>query len=532
MVVECKKCGTRFQLDAEQIPDAGIRVRCSRCKHAFFLQHPSQSQANAVAAVVEQAVTHESTPPPGSTQDLGAPSADAASDVFVEANVDDEDDWEFNEDLPSHDDSDGSREGSEDELQEGWQEEVAVEALDEDLGGIGSIDFDHDSSFSSSQSGVDLASASDPDDEVGEVALDPTEIGTDDLSASSMSVGSSSTAAASASALHAESEAVRAPVAASGGEREDVFGSVDDFSTLMDADEEVGIAPPLSSDDDAGEDPENWDFLAEATPNHPSGLSTGSGPLRAPAGEAVAEALAQTASDEPDTQSEWLGLDDDRQVGAMTRIASSLAWVAVVGLSLSGVYLGVMTSFDYRVTAPAFVSIGEMRAANVRGRWLETARAGTLYLVTGDLVNPSNETRAPRRAVRVSLLADDGSELDLSSAFAGSDVEIDALRRMSIGELQDSQQLAAHALASAEIGPGKSAHFAAAFVSVPAEASHFRLYAAEPEQIGELALASDEIPTQATIVAIPPSAHTADAAGVTPRAGASGVAATSLELAE
>ena len=58
LVVECGKCGTRFQLDSSRIPDSGIRVRCSRCKHAFHLQPPAQSQAAAVDAVVEEAIEH------------------------------------------------------------------------------------------------------------------------------------------------------------------------------------------------------------------------------------------------------------------------------------------------------------------------------------------------------------------------------------------------------------------------------------------------------------------------------------------
>ncbi|MBW2233204.1 MAG: zinc-ribbon domain-containing protein, partial [Deltaproteobacteria bacterium] len=40
MIVTCTNCDTSFQLDDARVPNQGIRVRCSRCKEAFFLQHP------------------------------------------------------------------------------------------------------------------------------------------------------------------------------------------------------------------------------------------------------------------------------------------------------------------------------------------------------------------------------------------------------------------------------------------------------------------------------------------------------------
>ena len=40
MVVVCEKCETRFHLSDERVPAKGARVRCSRCKHAFFVTPP------------------------------------------------------------------------------------------------------------------------------------------------------------------------------------------------------------------------------------------------------------------------------------------------------------------------------------------------------------------------------------------------------------------------------------------------------------------------------------------------------------
>ena len=37
MIVTCEACDTRFRLDDERIPSEGVRVRCSCCRHGFFV---------------------------------------------------------------------------------------------------------------------------------------------------------------------------------------------------------------------------------------------------------------------------------------------------------------------------------------------------------------------------------------------------------------------------------------------------------------------------------------------------------------
>jgi hypothetical protein len=123
------------------------------------------------------------------------------------------------------------------------------------------------------------------------------------------------------------------------------------------------------------------------------------------------------------------------------------------------------------------VGVGEMRAANIRGQFLETERAGILYVVTGDLVNPGNAARAVDYTLLVTLLGRDGRELDSPPAFAGREVEFDSLREMSIAELQESRLSASRSLAIMEIGPGESAGFVAAFVAMPEAASHVKIRA-------------------------------------------------------
>jgi predicted Zn finger-like uncharacterized protein len=45
MIVQCKKCGTKFRFDEALIGEEGGWVRCSRCSHVFFLDVPAIEEA-------------------------------------------------------------------------------------------------------------------------------------------------------------------------------------------------------------------------------------------------------------------------------------------------------------------------------------------------------------------------------------------------------------------------------------------------------------------------------------------------------
>lgn len=46
MVVVCGKCQRKFNLDDAKIPEAGVKVRCSKCGFTFLVQKPATSQAD------------------------------------------------------------------------------------------------------------------------------------------------------------------------------------------------------------------------------------------------------------------------------------------------------------------------------------------------------------------------------------------------------------------------------------------------------------------------------------------------------
>ena len=118
MIVTCERCDTEFQLDDTRVPESGARVRCSRCKHAFFVARPAAEAQEAPPAsseelfdrAAESALIASETP--GVTEDLPDPRA---SDLFGElprereeaapapsADGDSEEsDWQFNADPPA-----------------------------------------------------------------------------------------------------------------------------------------------------------------------------------------------------------------------------------------------------------------------------------------------------------------------------------------------------------------------------------------------------------------------------------------------
>ena len=502
LVVECKKCGTRFQLDSARIPDDGIRVRCSRCKNAFFLQHPSQSQVNAVEAVVEEAVAHEGLAPPGSTQDLPiapqleTPATSVASDDKDEfGDYEDDDNWEFNEDPPELDEDEPAEDDPEDEFSEDEVSEVGLAGgensgefdasdFEDDFQDVGSIDLDHDRSFTTDpEASASIAASSFESEEAPAGTLSNSmEMGADDLIASNMSIETPPPPVPAA----VEIEEASQPELGIAGAREEAFGSVDDFSNLIDSDEPPA-ATPAASQVEISDNPEEWDFFGDADAKA-SGAMSAEPPAPTNTLPETATSAEHTQPVEREAPNDWKRIDGHRPASGIVAIASALAWVAILGLLAAGVFLGITGSVDRSVSAPAFVSVGEMRVANIRGQFLETARAGTLYVVTGDLVNPGNAARALHHTVYVNLLGADGRVLDAPPAFAGRDVALKLLREMTVDELQESQLIASQALAMQEIGPGQSATFTAAFVALPEEASHFQIRTVKSEPPTELAV--------------------------------------------
>ena len=128
MIVTCEQCATQFQLDDAKVPPSGVRVRCSRCKHAFFIQPPGAAAPGLgpVDRAAQEALDAHAPPAPDPTEDL-PPTAAADSD-FEDTGEDftSESDWEFNQAPFSADPSDQSGPAG--------RHDAAREAIDDLLG--------------------------------------------------------------------------------------------------------------------------------------------------------------------------------------------------------------------------------------------------------------------------------------------------------------------------------------------------------------------------------------------------------------
>lgn len=93
VIITCERCATQFQLDDSRVPVDGVRVRCSRCKHAFQVMRPGLSEAERIHQVARRAL-EPSPGTPDPTQDLDGPARGP------EGLEEEESDWEFNDDRP------------------------------------------------------------------------------------------------------------------------------------------------------------------------------------------------------------------------------------------------------------------------------------------------------------------------------------------------------------------------------------------------------------------------------------------------
>jgi predicted Zn finger-like uncharacterized protein len=422
VIVTCGECSTQFGLDDSKVPARGIRVRCSRCKHAFLVEPPGISQPDRIEQAVEDALSGDGSPAPETTQDL--PGGAEPDDGGAEA------DWEFNHDFGEgegdfgegeddfEDDEDDFGDGEEAEEGGAGRMELAREAIEDQP------------QPESEDSGVpELA-----DGPVADLRADPTpDLGED--STSGLDGG-------------LEIDSPPAP-------------ETRDTPVFEAPDAEIGI--PIDAADEAGARSDS------PTASVPLGSIFSIPKKLADAEAAGAAARAAAAS---------LDVDADSPMALrMERTASAAGWLMTIALICTAVYGSFIPRAPQPTAAGSAQVLDGMKAESVEGRWIENAVAGPIFVVSGIL---RASGRAPVGApLHLQLVDERGGVLDVPPVPVGPAFAHRALREQDPAILTETHGRASQWLARAPIAGSQGRRFQAVILDLPPAAAAFRLAEAQ-----------------------------------------------------
>ena len=462
MIVTCNNCDTSFQLDESRVPEQGIRVRCSRCKEAFFLAHPSASASQAVHATAEQAVDSAGAPAPDVTQDLTSPvdpPAPPAAAGEGAARAAAAPAGEFNVEPPSP------------EPEEPALEKTQLEKI---------------------ELAVSEPEQSEPAEHFGEVDIDEL----DEADCSGLSLED-----------EGADDAVSAAVAAGD---DSAFGSVDDYSSLMPEEDTAAVeaseaagepvgpvehwAPAAGRYASSGQgedlgDPESWDLFGEdgAGASEPAarGAALGRIALTSASAGPLADGIGDTLADTP--LGEGAPYDEEalevaapgpvlRAIGA---VANGLGWAVTLALVSIAWVSGFWSTAESLVRTPQQIRLGTVELRDISGHWVDTARGETLLRVEGEIVNRADGVALLDGVLEVSLLDQDGALLDVPPQPAGLVLGEAAVRELRPSVLGGEVDRAAVGLARRPLAPGEPVAFQAVLRDVPSSASRVSLAIAD-----------------------------------------------------
>jgi len=477
VVIACEHCNTRFQLDDARVPETGVRVRCSRCKHSFFVA-PAGGDDEALHAVAAEAAVSAAPSLPTPTEDLPPPPAEAGvpPESPSRSGGDVEEDWQFN--LP------GDQELVE-QSAAGFAASASsgLAAPSEPAAGQGGEPTPSPNAplpNSAFESSAGAASNGFSDDESGSLGLgdsasDGTQDGSDLRDQLFGDDEESPIPEDSPSAAESEPEQEQEPDA--GGGEEQFFGHSDqhlgdDPDDRETAEEEVArvevargetargetapgqaAAPEESALDDLGS-PEEWDFLGD-TPRPVEAPSTSIGQMTASEQEAAEPepAAVYRAPQEAPRWAPWL---------------DAAGWLACGVLLLAGVIgaWGASPGAAFR-SAPA-AEIGSLRVQDLRAVVVENVHAGPVWVFRGTLVNPGDEAARAEVVPQLTLLDTDGEVV--GKAWFGRSPTGEALRERKPTEVAPLGRAASSEWSRRSLAAGDSIELTAVVERMPAGA--------------------------------------------------------------
>lgn len=437
-------------------------MRCSRCKHAFFLPNPSVSQSQVVHSVAEDAAgggLAAGVPPVAEELDSSGSTLAGPSAVVPEAVPEsEEEDWQFSEEVRIEGDD-------------------LDDDLDDPLAGGSEANSNLDS-------GSDFGAAGDFGGGLDADAL-LQDIGSEDLETPDLpGPGIESAAAEDAGVgsgldLDVASDSVPSELPRD----ESSFGTVDDFSSLMEDEESPGLdlAAEISAEldqeaasecesgsqnaakgttDDLG-DPESWDLVGsnefDASRRSVMGVARS---YADPLGEGGAQVGGLFGEDSqsvayPEEIAEASQVK--RVLAGSGRIAGWVVTVAAVAMVL---WLGLRSEWTRWAQSPQVVSVGPFTAETGAAGWVDTSRAGFVLVVEGRARNTGNAAIWPG-PVRLALLDAAGERLAGAEIRAGASLPDATLRESSPAQLEASVALAAERFAGTPLAAGEVRSFQA-----------------------------------------------------------------------
>jgi predicted Zn finger-like uncharacterized protein len=480
LIVTCGECSTSFQLDESRIPESGARVRCSRCKHAFFLPNPSASATDVVHAIAEEAAGDENVGTPTASTDLAGLDGSIASQANPpEPEPDDEEEWQFSEEVRLEGDEEPATDfGEGTDFSEGFDESALEDeaAAIEDEGALNRADAPD--VVPMSEDSLDLAG-----DESAPA------IGLEDDHEPVIEVESSAT---EIDAIEEEEIEVE-DVGIEAGNDDSGFGAVDDFSALTEEIEALGVdtdASPtadLTDDADAGlyrssgvtddlGDPESWDLAPDA--DFDSAKTSMASLVQAfspSAGEASASDASSPFADGLDASD----FDVERRRGAVVvaglkKAGNLLGWCVTIATVCVVGYWSLAPEWQRSTPSTQVLAVGAFSAETTGARWLETTRGVPVFVVDGIALNSGREVVWPAR-LQVALMDVEGERLPDTEVPLGVPIAESILREGSPSEIARAWASAPDRFRTSPLGPGESRSFQAVIESVPARARRFVL---------------------------------------------------------
>ncbi|HXK21045.1 MAG TPA: zinc-ribbon domain-containing protein [Myxococcota bacterium] len=431
MIVTCERCSTQFQLDDARVPQRGVRVRCSRCKHAFRVVPPPATAREDSRDETTQDLD-DSRGARRSERSAAASRAEHEPEAEAAAGGPDaeESDWKFNEDV-SEESGSSARPSRQESKPDPPAARRGREADDWFSGG--------------SDAPLELDDrpwdAGKPDDDTP-VAEEPA-------------------APQAAAAFEAPTPARDTPAADSEPEPPEQFDAVAELARQQHEEEAPAFAPADEKPAEAQADASPSDELS----------GEGWDELFGDSDEAVDDETAKEP--EKSKRRSWkpprialpsLGGALQRVGRAVGMGAQALGWAVTLGLFGVGLYAGFATRAP---AAPVAERVAGFEVVELEGRFVENAVSGRLYVVSGRLRNPGPEVR-DLSDLSVELLDAAGVPLSERAALHAP-IAKEGLRETAASRLLEGPPLVAAA------APGDVLTFDAVFASLPDAAAAFRL---------------------------------------------------------